>query len=294
LLYGAVSPENLNWNFNLAGSLGVSQTPVSASLAPSYGVKSSYKVYEMMKIQGSLRTLRSWLGREYDVEDGEMIWTLEENSLQKSGLPREFTFVMLITKGDSDKVILDVDIEPRVATWFGHYPQLWTNLVAFRPLHKEPIDLDKNIGQKFEPSVAGRGFNFAGLMGTFDDFVSLPGTTYSTSDAAVSAVKGKAGDKAKQGQTPAKDAPSADTLNVRVFLEGFHGGSPSPTPSQHKTYTISSSQPPQKVLHPTHSRSGIKEHGAGHESGQRKPADTSTGSRSRTRSTLPAHAPHGE
>lgn len=180
LLYGAISPETLNWNFNVAGSLGVSQTPVSASLAPSGGMKGSYKLYDMMKIQGSVRSLRSWQGREYDLEDGEMVWTLEENGLQKSGLPREFTFVMLITKGDAENVMFDVEIKPTVGSWFGHFPRWYTSLAPYKPIHTQDMDLDEEVGQRFEPTEGNAGFNFATLAGGFDDFVSLPGTTYST------------------------------------------------------------------------------------------------------------------
>lgn len=70
LMYGEVSPENLQWNFSLSSSLGVSQTPLSANIKPSVGYKSSYKVYDMMTIQGSLRTLYAdGENSDYDVED---------------------------------------------------------------------------------------------------------------------------------------------------------------------------------------------------------------------------------
>jgi hypothetical protein len=44
LMFGAVSPESLQWNFSLSSSLGVSQAPVSATLNPQGGMKGSYKV----------------------------------------------------------------------------------------------------------------------------------------------------------------------------------------------------------------------------------------------------------
>lgn len=187
VMFGAVSPETLDWNFNLTGSLGVSQTPVSASLAPVGGIKGSYKVYQMMRLQGSTRTVRNGpLGdSSYDIEDGEVVWTMEENPLQKSGLPREMTFVMLITKGDVDNVVFDINIEARVAAWFGHYPKFWMNFLRYQPIQKEHMDLDRELGQRFQPTVPGRGFNFANLMGTFNDFVALPGTTYSVLDQAL-------------------------------------------------------------------------------------------------------------
>lgn len=186
ILFGGVSPETLDWNFNLAGTLGVSQGPATASVNPSAGMKSSYKIYQMMRIQGSTRTCRAHAshGTGYDIEDGEVVWTMEENALQKSGLPREMTFVMLMTKGDVENVVLDIKIEPKVATRYGHYPKWYCGLLKYQPLPKEHLDLDKQLGQSFLPEITGKGFNFANLSSTFNDFVSLPGTTYSVNDQA--------------------------------------------------------------------------------------------------------------
>ncbi|EXJ76546.1 uncharacterized protein A1O5_01054 [Cladophialophora psammophila CBS 110553] len=254
LLYGAISPETLNWNFNLAGSLGVSQGPASASFNPSYGVKSSYKIYEMMKIQGSVRTLRSWYGREYDIEDGELVWTLEENKLQKSGLPREFTFVMLLTKGgggfeQSGDVRLELDVHPKVAGRLGAaYPSFITNLHQYQPFKREILDLDEEIGQVFEQQIKGKGYNFANIASNFDDFVWLPGTAYSTSDGGVpQSPTGGSGlqqgppqqegqQQSQQGSRPHHQHPEVQqqllssgdtTLNLRVLLETSRG---SPVP----------------------------------------------------------------
>lgn len=186
VMFGGVSPQTLDWNFNLTGSLGVSQTPVTASLSPSGGMKGSYKVYQMMRIQGSTRTAqnRAYTDPIYDLEDAEVVWTMEENQLQRSGLPREMTFVMLITKGDVENVVFDINIEPRIASRFGHYPRFWTNMLKYQPLQKEHTDIDRELGQRFLPTVPGRGFNFANLAGTFNDFVKLPGTTHSLTDHA--------------------------------------------------------------------------------------------------------------
>ncbi|OAL38105.1 hypothetical protein AYO20_02557 [Fonsecaea nubica] len=271
LLYGSISPETLDWNFNLAGSLGVSQGPASASVKPSYGVKSSYKIYEMMKIQGSVRTLRSWRGSDYDydheIEDGELVWTLEENRLQKSGLPREFTFVMLLTKGsggfeESGDVRLEIDVRPKVTGRLGPaYPSLVTKLHQYRPFKREVLDLDQEIGQVFEPHDAkgegkGEGFNFANIASSFDDFVWLPGTAYSTSDAGAGSVpqtgtgfnastmatqqqhQHQQGSQPHQQQLPriqAQDSrppPGDTTLNLRVFLEQSRGTPVPFSPSQ--------------------------------------------------------------
>lgn len=78
----------------------------------------------MMSIQGSIRSMRSPLGPEYDVEDGMAVWTLEENLLQRSGLPREFDFVLLVEKPDDvEDIYLTVDVDAVVESWFGQYPQ---------------------------------------------------------------------------------------------------------------------------------------------------------------------------
>ncbi|RMZ92529.1 hypothetical protein DV736_g240, partial [Chaetothyriales sp. CBS 134916] len=205
LMYGAVSPETLDWNFNVAGSVGVTQGPANLSFAPSGGMRGNYKVFDMMKIQGSVRTLRSWYGHQYDIEDGEIVWTLEENKLQKSGLPREFTFVVLLTKGtsnwdvdDPNPLTLDVDITAKVAGFVGPaaFPGLVTNLQRYQPYKYPPVDLDLEIGQVFEPSEKGRGFNFARLSSQFDDYSSQ-----------------------QIGNGQPLPAADPNTLNLRVYLE---------------------------------------------------------------------------
>lgn len=184
LIYGAVSPENLQWNFNLSSSLGVSQAPLSATLNPSGGVKKTYRVYDMMSIQGSLRVLRSPLGPEFDVDDAMAVWTLEENLSQRSGLPREFDFVMLVHKPDDIRnVYLSVDLDATVSSWHGDYPQWYTNLSRYMPNVDYTLDLDTDIGQKFLPEKAGRGFNFADLPQALDQYVCMPGTMYPTTES---------------------------------------------------------------------------------------------------------------
>ncbi|KAL1612192.1 hypothetical protein SLS60_000416 [Paraconiothyrium brasiliense] len=184
LIYGAVSPENLQWNFNLSSSLGVSQAPLSATLNPSGGVKKTYRVYDMMSIQGSLRVLKSPLGSDFDVDDAMAVWTLEENLTQRSGLPREFDFVMLVHKPDDvNNVYLSVDLDATVSSWHGDYPQWYSNLSRYLPNVDYTLDLDTDIGQKFLPEKAGRGFNFADLPQALDQYVCMPGNMYPTTDS---------------------------------------------------------------------------------------------------------------
>lgn len=182
LIYGTVSPETMEWTFSLAGSLGISETPVSASVIPSGSVNGRYQRYEMMRIQGSVRTLKSPRGPGFHVEAGEIVWSLEENNLQRSGLPREFTFVMLIQKPTANsKIKLSLDIEPVIQAWWGSYPSWMLALSAYRPVQQRGVDFRWEIGQRFEPTDAKRGFNFAALESSFDDYIAMPGRKYTRS-----------------------------------------------------------------------------------------------------------------
>jgi hypothetical protein len=217
LIYGAVSPETLQWNFSLAGSLGISDAPISASLSPSGSVRGQYKLYEMMKIQGSTRTLKSPYGPEFHVDDGEIVWSLTENPLQRSGLPREFTFVMLIQKPRWDSPIrFSLEIDPVIDVWYGSFPNWWLGLSQYQPLSKRPINFRHEIGQRFEPVESSRGFNFATLASSFDDYVNMPGSTYSSNVSCLlfvrlpvltaSRYRQTASSAIRRGQEPAGDS----------------------------------------------------------------------------------------
>ncbi|OGE51296.1 hypothetical protein PENARI_c014G07034 [Penicillium arizonense] len=180
LIYGTVSPETMEWTFSLAGSLGISEMPVSASVIPSGSVNSRYRRYEMMRIQGSARTLKSQKGASFDVEAGEIVWSMEENNLQKSGLPREFTFVMLVQKPTVDsRPALSIEVEPVIDVWFGSYPSWMLNMSAYKPAPRRGVDFQQEVGQRFKPVDPVRGFNFAALESQFDDYISMPGRKFS-------------------------------------------------------------------------------------------------------------------
>ncbi|KAJ5622869.1 hypothetical protein N7490_011474 [Penicillium lividum] len=182
LIFGTVSPETMQWTFSLAGSLGISETPVSASLIPSRSVSKQFRRYEMMRIQGSARTLKSARGPQFDVEAGEIVWSLEENNLQRSGLPREFTFVMLIQKPTADsRINLTLDIEPVLKTWYGTYPKMLLSLSTYQPQARRSVNFRREIGQRFEPADAQRGFNFAALESSFDHYIAMPGRKFTRS-----------------------------------------------------------------------------------------------------------------
>lgn len=180
LLYGTVSPETMQWNFSVAGALGVSEGPVNASIIPSGGMNGRYNRYEMMRIQGSARTRKSAHGREFDTESGEVVWSLEENTLDRTGLPREFTFVLLVHKPAVDsRINLDINIEPVLQSRVGNYPNWMLSLPAYQAMQRNGVDFNKEIGQRFLPVVPGRGFNFAGLKSAFDDYMAMPGRHHS-------------------------------------------------------------------------------------------------------------------
>ncbi|GFF23739.1 hypothetical protein IFM61606_08927 [Aspergillus udagawae] len=181
LIYGAISPETLQWNYSLSGSLGVVDWPLMASLSPTGGINGRYRRYEMMRIQGSVRTLKSPRGRKFDIEAGEIVWSLEENSLQRSGLPREITFAMLIQKPRADsRIVFSLDIEPTLQSWYGSYPDWWLSLPKYQPLSRRLVDFRSEVGQRFEPVASMKGFNFATLESSFDDYVSMPGKRFAS------------------------------------------------------------------------------------------------------------------
>ncbi|PQE16677.1 hypothetical protein CJF30_00003374 [Rutstroemia sp. NJR-2017a BBW] len=69
-------------------SLGVT-TPMTTTITPSTEFDRSKVIGTMLKIQGSTRSVK-------DMESSKLIWSLEENEQQYTGLPREFTFVFLV------------------------------------------------------------------------------------------------------------------------------------------------------------------------------------------------------
>ncbi|KAL4976104.1 hypothetical protein BDW66DRAFT_159856 [Aspergillus desertorum] len=181
-LHGSIVPETLQWSYSLSGSLGVAQLPLIASLSPAAGLNGRFNRYEMMRIQGSVRS-----------KDGfpasEIVWTLEENTLQRSGLPREFTFAMLIAKpGAESRVQFLLEIEPVLQCCFlGEYPGLWVKLwKRYRAVRrKRGVDFRVSVGQRFGVELKSRsqshsessrrGFNFANLVAGLDEYVTLSG-----------------------------------------------------------------------------------------------------------------------
>ncbi|KAL4899654.1 hypothetical protein BDW74DRAFT_108004 [Aspergillus multicolor] len=207
-LHGSIIPETLQWNYSLSGSLGVSQLPLIASLSPAAGLNGRFNRYEMMRIQGSVRS-------KDGIPATQIVWTLEENTLQRSGLPREFTFAMLIVKpGVESRVQFVLEIEPVLQCWLlGEYPAWWVKLWRrYRAVRrKRGVDFRVSVGQRFgvdpkpksqshsHSGPSKRGFNFAKLVAGLDEYVSLSGGKVVAAAGGSSAAQGEPG---SPGQMP--------------------------------------------------------------------------------------------
>ncbi|KAJ5519192.1 hypothetical protein N7453_001614 [Penicillium expansum] len=166
LLYGSVSPETMEWTFSLAGSL--------RNLGTAY----QRKRYTLGEPQRPVQTNPA--GREFDVEAGKIVWSMEENNVQRSGLPREFTFVMLIQKPTANsKISLSIDVDPVIDAMIGSYPSLLLKLPEYQPLPRRGVNFQQEVGQRFEPVDPVRGFNFAELDSMFDEYIAMPGRKFS-------------------------------------------------------------------------------------------------------------------
>jgi hypothetical protein len=171
----------------------------------------------MMKIQGSTRcetVAESHIMDRRQIQDRKLVWSMEENDQQGSGLPREFTFVFLVEQprnGEKEDrnafrpLTLGIQIKPCV-TGFGlsmidHHTQL-TEIVG-EVGQKFPSDMasapsggDDFITQKtsngtmstqlmeidgsLNPQEKNGLYNFAAMPGSFEDLVEMPGTAAST------------------------------------------------------------------------------------------------------------------
>jgi hypothetical protein len=168
LAYGRVSTENLKWSFSLASTVGVT-LPYTAAITPSAGLDKQKVVDAMMKIQGSTRGHKG-------VESGKLVWSLEENQQQSSGLPREFTFIFLAER-----------VNPRIpiSVSIGLRP-VFSKDLGIKSLLQEQIGGisiclgNEPVGQIFlgtNDTEKGSAFNFATIKGCLDELIELPGSS---------------------------------------------------------------------------------------------------------------------
>jgi hypothetical protein len=99
IVYGRISTETLKWTFSLGATVGVTKGPVNVAANPSVAHEKDKVLGTTMKIQGSTRSTPG-LGhhKENRIPDTKLVWSIEENDRQMTGLPREFTFVFLIAQ----------------------------------------------------------------------------------------------------------------------------------------------------------------------------------------------------
>lgn len=196
--YGRISSENLKWNFKLGATVGVTQGPANLSVDGSREYEKDKVLGTMMKIQGSTR---SQAGRNR-CPDTKLVWSMEENDQQMTGLPREFTFVFLLARPvatrasregaagghemkdaatsynffDPDTTFspfhISITVKPRIS---GIMPDL-TILE-----HAEESKVEGEVGQMLKAAVGDAGYyNFAQMPGNFEDLVELPGNSVSS------------------------------------------------------------------------------------------------------------------
>jgi hypothetical protein len=159
IAYGRISTETLHWNFSLSSTIGVTQ-PFTASVTPSTSFDRQKVIDAMLKIQGSAITNNG-------LESSKLVWSLEENQQQAAGLPREFTFIFLVERMDPDAALrLAVTIKPVFSKDVGN------DFLPHEPIGGQWVNLGTHeMGQRFSTTP----FNFATMMGQFEDLIELPG-----------------------------------------------------------------------------------------------------------------------
>jgi hypothetical protein len=103
-----------------------------------------------------------------------MVWSLEENEQQHTGLPREFTFVFLIEQPVAKAPFtLQLGIKP---VFSNDAPErAFAHITGDGHIIQQSGVLDQEVGQKLSESP----FNFATMQGQFQDLVELPGIAQS-------------------------------------------------------------------------------------------------------------------
>jgi len=175
--YGSISTENLKWAFSVNSTIGtVAGAPIGASITPGTSFDKTKVIGSMLKIQGTTRSAGG-------VQSSKLVWSIEENQIQKSGLPREFTFVCLVERKDmSQPLSVGVSIKPSFSNSIA-------SLLNMIEVGGTPVNLGTEpIGQSFvtldrqDPSVilaesSYENFNFGNIGGSLDDMLQMPGNS---------------------------------------------------------------------------------------------------------------------
>ncbi|KAM0144560.1 hypothetical protein ACHAP3_000589 [Botrytis cinerea] len=166
IAFGRYSTENLHWTFSLGATLGVS-TPATATVTPSTEYDRSKVIGNMLKIQGSTRSAEG-------LQSSKLVWSLEENEQQCTGLPREFTFVFLVEQPVAKAPFsLQIGIKPVFSN------SLKTSSFGAGVTERSDV-LSDEVGQMF--SCSPYALNFAAILGQFEDLVELPGHSSNIQD----------------------------------------------------------------------------------------------------------------
>ncbi|RDW89353.1 hypothetical protein BP6252_01385 [Coleophoma cylindrospora] len=180
IVSGRVSTESLHWNFALGATVGVT-VPLTANINPQTTFDKTKVVNAMMKIQGSTRSSMSPMATNDTalVPSSKLVWSFEENKSQRSGLPREFTFVFLVEQPVAEAALkLRIGIVPVISCDPANFVKRHCT-----HSHAEVWNvsqwLDKEVGQAFP-----QGFNFATIE-RFEDLVELPGKSVNIKDSKV-------------------------------------------------------------------------------------------------------------
>ncbi|TGO36979.1 hypothetical protein BHYA_0109g00150 [Botrytis hyacinthi] len=135
----------------------------------------------MLKIQGSTRSAEG-------MQSSKLVWSLEENEQQCTGLPREFTFVFLVEQPVAKAPFsLQIGIKPVFsnslkATSFGTEITKKSGTLSDEFGQMVKVSLQSIVDLRGRFSSSPYAFNFATMLGQFEDLVELPGNASSIQD----------------------------------------------------------------------------------------------------------------
>ncbi|KAK2630308.1 hypothetical protein QTJ16_001128 [Diplocarpon rosae] len=157
LAFGRISSASLKWNFQLGASLGVAQGPTKATVDPKIGYEKDLVVGSFMRIQGSTRSNPPSIPSAPRIPDTTLVWSLEENTQQEGGLPREFTFVFLLERPlpRKSKAKWNLRVEDHVDAEPQHIPEETLSccsqkLASAKKLVKKPVDFPHTLAAKLK------------------------------------------------------------------------------------------------------------------------------------------------
>jgi hypothetical protein len=209
LAYGRISTETLKWTFSLGATVGVSKGPVNAAVNPSMAHQRDKVLGTMMKIQGSTRSQHESRHHKTDkIPDTRLVWSLEENDQQETGLPREFTFVFLVARtlkakekgkrnehtdekndyGKEHKCLdhgatfapmqIGINVKPHISNMNGIplMAQYDETLVADEVGQRLVVEHTQD-GYSPDDHASSGYYNFAKMPGNFEDLIELPGNS---------------------------------------------------------------------------------------------------------------------